>query len=70
MEIELVHPYTIETMVRVHKKETLDIIYERIEFETINPEGRNQIFKIDGRLYYLIRVPYTGASWDYNRDWE
>ena len=70
IEIELIHPYTVETMVEVHRQETLDIIYERIEFETINPEGRNQIFKIDNKLYYLIRIPYTGASWDYSRGWE
>ena len=63
MEIELIHPYNVETMIEVHKQETLEIIYERIEFETINPEGRNQIFKIDDKLYYLIRIPYTGTIW-------
>ena len=70
IEIELVHPYTVEAMVEVHRQETLNVIYERIEFEIINPQGRNQIFEVDGKLYYLIRVPYTGASWDYTRGWE
>ena len=70
IEIELVHPYTVEAMVEVHRQEVLDIIYERIEFETINPNGRNQIFEIDNKLYYLIRIPYTGVPWDYNRGWE
>ena len=70
IEIELIHPYTVETMVEVHRQEVLDIIYERIEFETINPNGRNQIFEIDNKLYYLIRIPYTGVPWDYNRGWE
>ena len=32
IEIELIHPYTVETMEEVHRQETLDIIYERIEF--------------------------------------
>ena len=63
MEIEIVQPYTVETLISVHKQETMNIIYERIEFETINPDGGNQIFEIDGKLYYLIRIPYTGAQW-------
>ena len=63
IEIELIHPYTVETMVEVHRQEVLDIIYERIEFETINPNGRNQIFEIDNKLSYLIRIPYTGTIW-------
>ena len=70
IEIELVHPYTVEALVEVHRQEPLYVIYERIEFEIINPQGRNQIFEVDGKLYYLIRVPYTGASWDYTRGWE
>ena len=61
IEIELIHPYAVESMIEVHKQETLDIIYERIEFETINPDGRNQMFEIDNKLYYLIRIPYTGT---------
>ena len=63
MEIEIIQPYTVETLISVHKQETMNIIYERIEFETINPDGSNQIFEIDGKLYYLIRIPYTGAQW-------
>jgi hypothetical protein len=63
MEIEIIQPYTVETLISVHKQETMNIIYERIEFETINPDGRNQIFEIDGKLYYLIRIPYTGVQW-------
>ena len=63
MEIEIIQPYTVESLISVHKQETMNIIYERIEFETINPDGRNQIFKIDGKLYYLIRIPYTGVQW-------
>ena len=63
MEIEIIQPYTVETLISVHKQETMNIIYERIEFETINPNGNNQIFEIDGKLYYLIRIPYTGVQW-------
>ena len=64
LEIELIHPYTMENMVKTHREETLEIIYERINFETINPDQNNQIFYIDQKLYYLIRIPYTGTIWN------
>jgi len=65
MEIEIIHPYTVQSLIEIHRQETMDIIYERIEFEIINPQGSNQIYKIDGKLYYLIRIQYTGTSWNY-----
>ena len=61
--IEIIQPYAIDNLVRVHREEVLEIIYQRIEFEILNPQSHNQIFKIDGKLYYLIRIPYTGVSW-------
>ena len=51
-------------MVQIHREETLEIIYERINFETVNPNQSNQIFCIDQRSYYLIRIPYTGTIWN------
>ena len=63
MEIEIIQPYTVESLISVHKQETMKIIYERIDFENNNPNGNNQIFEIDGKLYYLIRIPYTGVQW-------
>ncbi len=63
IEIEIIQPYAIDNLVRVHREEVLEIIYQRIEFEILNPQSHNQIFKIDGKLYYLIRIPYTGVSW-------
>jgi hypothetical protein len=64
LEIELIYPYTMENMVEVHKEETLEIVFERINYETIHPEQSNQLFSIDGKLYYLIRIPYTGVVWN------
>jgi hypothetical protein len=29
----------------------------------LHPNYQNEIFKIDDKLYYLIRVPYTGVEW-------
>ena len=62
--VEMIQPYQIENLVEVHKEETLEIIYERIAYEMVNPNHTNQIFKIDGKLYFLIRVPYTGSMWN------
>ena len=62
--VEMIQPYQIENLVEVHKEETLEIIYERIAYEMVNPNHTNQIFKIDGKLYFLIRVPYTGTMWN------
>ena len=64
LEIELIFPYTVENMVKIHREETLEIIYERINFETVNPNQSNQIFCIDQTSYYLIRIPYTGTIWN------
>ena len=69
--IALLHPFTIESMIYdIQREQTLEIICERINFELINPEQAGKIFSVDGNLYVLIRVPHTGASWNYNRDRE
>ena len=68
--IVVLHPATFNTMVHnIQRYETLEIIYERINFETIYPDRAGEIFSIDDKLYVLIRIPDTGASWDYNKDW-
>ncbi len=62
-EVEIVNPYQVENLVEVHREETIEIIYERIYFEVLHPNYQNEMFKIDGKLYYLIRIPYTGVEW-------
>tara|TARA_R100000008_G_scaffold54160_1_gene33006 strand:- start:252 stop:602 length:351 start_codon:yes stop_codon:yes gene_type:complete len=65
LNIVLIHPYSVDVIsVDVQREETLEIIYERIQFEIINPEQQNQLFKIDNKLYHLVRLPYTGISWN------
>ena len=67
--IRLIHPYNIENMRTPKQQETLEIIYQRIGFEIVNPEKSAGLFQIDDKLYHLIRIPYTGASeseWDWN----
>ncbi len=63
LEIEIIEPISVDKLVNVHKEETLQILYERINFEVINPERSNEIFKIDGQSYYLIRIPFNGTPW-------
>ena len=68
--IELVAPYAINSAPTVQREETLEIIYRRIAYEIVNPHKQSALFQIDGKLYHLIRIPYTGASEDYGMDWE
>ena len=67
--IRLVHPYNVENMQEPQQQETLEIIYQRIGYEIVNPQMSAGMFEIDGKLYHLIRIPYTSAStewdWDY-----
>ena len=66
--IQLVHPYNVENMQEPQQRETLELIYQRIGYEVVNPQMSAGLFEIDGKLYHLIRIPYTGASvdWDWN----
>ena len=62
MGIELIFPQSITDMPEPQREETLQIIYKRIAFEISNPDRTAGLFQIDGRMYHLIRIPYTGAS--------
>ena len=66
--IELIYPQSITDMPEPQKEETLQIIYKRVAFEISNPDKSAGLFQIDGRMYHLIRIPYTGASslWDWD----
>ena len=60
--IELIHPQSFNSMPEPQKEETLEIIYQRVAFEISNPDKSAGLFQVDGRMYHLIRIPYTGAS--------
>ena len=62
MCIELIYPQSIMNMPEPQKEETLEIIYKRVAFEISNPDKSAGLFQVDGRMYHLIRIPYTGAS--------
>tara|TARA_R100000008_G_scaffold77288_1_gene57633 strand:+ start:38 stop:397 length:360 start_codon:yes stop_codon:yes gene_type:complete len=63
--IALMQPYQIDSMeYNIQKRETLEVIYERINFELINPDQASNIFIIDDKPYVLVRLPYTGTPWN------
>ena len=62
MGIELIYPQSIMNLPEPQREETLEIIYKRVAFEISNPEKSAGLFQVDGRMYHLIRIPYTGAS--------
>ena len=62
MGIELIYPQSIMNMPEPQKEETFEIIYKRVAFEISNPDKSAGLFQVDGRMYHLIRIPYTGAS--------
>ena len=66
MGIELIYPQSIMNLPEPQREETLEIIYKRVAFEISNPEKSAGLFQVDGRMYHLVRIPYTGAS---NRFW-
>jgi len=66
MGIELIFPQAIMNMPEPQKEEILEIIYQRVAFEISNPDKSAGLFQVDGRMYHLVRIPYTGAS---NKFW-
>ena len=62
MGIRLIYPLSIVDLPDPQKEETLQIIYKRIAYEISNPEKFAGLFQVDGRMYHLVRIPYTGAS--------
>lgn len=60
--IAILPPFQVDNMkYNIQKDETYEVIYERINFETINPNHASQIFEVDGKTYVLVRIPYTGS---------
>ena len=50
-------------MVERHSDEVREILIDRIVFEITNPYSQNELFSIDDKYYYVIRLPYTGELW-------
>ena len=63
VDIEIIQPVKLDRLTKTHSDQVIERIYQRIAYELTNPYARSEMFSIDGKLFYLIRVPYTGASW-------
>ena len=65
IEIEIVEPANTQYTHRAHREEILEILMERAAYEEINPMERSQMFSIDDKTYYLVRIPYNfeNSSW-------
>ena len=63
IDIDIIHPVSMLGIPHRYESELDEIIRERIVFELTNPFSQNEIFHIDGKPYYLLRIPYTGVRW-------
>ena len=64
VDIEIVEPVSIQALIGIHKEEVIEIIKERVGFELVNPMEQSQLFSIDDKLFYLVKLPY-----DYSSHW-
>ena len=60
MKIEIIKPITTEGIPKIYHDELIEIFHDRIIFENTNQWAMNEIFTIDGKHYYLVRLPYSG----------
>ena len=67
LEIEIIEPVKTKYTYQIQREEVMEILMERAAFEEINPMERSQIFSIDNKTYYLVRLPYNyeSSSWVY-----
>jgi hypothetical protein len=65
IEIEIVEPVNAQYTHQTHREEIFEILMERAAYEEINPMERSQMFSIDNKTYYLVRIPYNfeNSSW-------
>ena len=63
IDIEIVKPVTFDNMNKIYSYEVEEVIINRIVFETTNPFSQGDIFIIDDKYYFLLRIPYTGVQW-------
>ena len=64
ISIEIIKPVSFNGLSTIYSYEIEEIIIDRVIFETTNQFAQNEVFEIDGKHYYLLRVPYTGANWN------
>jgi len=63
ISVELVEPATFLTIPDIYKEEIYEILIDRVVFEETNPFSHNEPFKVDDKLYQLVKLPNTGDKW-------
>ena len=69
ISVELVEPSTSMALPDAYKEEIHEILIERVVFEETNPFSHNEPFRIDDKLYQLVKLPNTGDKW-YHGTWD
>ncbi len=62
-EIQIIDAFGWTGIPEAQRFETKEIVEDRIVFEETNPWAVNEIFYIDERGYFLLRVPFQGYEW-------
>ena len=62
-EIQIVEGFGWNDIPDYQREETKEISIDRIVFEEINPWAVNDMFYIDEKPYYLLRIPFQGWEW-------
>ena len=64
IKIEIVEGYGWDDLHEPQREETLEIIMDRIVFEETSQYAMREMFYIDNKSYYLVRLPFTdGQQW-------
>ena len=62
-EIQIVEAFAWNNIPEMQREETKEIVIDRIVFEHTNPWAINEMFYIDDKGYFLVRVPFQGYEW-------
>ena len=62
-EIQIVEAFAWNDIPKMQREETKEIVIDRIVFEHTNPWAINEMFYIDDKAYFLVRVPFQGYEW-------
>ena len=64
IKIEIVEGYGWDDLHEPQREETMEIIMDRIVFEETSQWAGGEMFYIDDKPYYLVRLPFTdGQQW-------
>jgi len=62
-EIQIIDAFGWIEIPEAQRFETKEIVEDRIVFEETNPWAVNEIFYIDEKGYFLLRIPFQGYEW-------